>query len=153
MKYAVIIIVAITAVFFGSFYVGKYRESKRITPSLENVQKVTGSRWESKIDEQGSVSVAVTPQILGGDVPQWTFDIALNTHSVALDYDLRELAVLLDEKGGKYKPVAWEGAPPGGHHREGVLTFKALAPAPNSVELRISNVGDIPERIFQWSLK
>src|SRR3989338_7470026 len=48
----------------------------------------------------------------------------------------------------EYKPIAWEG-PVGGHHREDMLIFNQITPNPKSVELKISNIGDVV-RSFVW---
>ncbi len=60
------------------------------------------------------------------------------------------IAVLVDDQGKEYKPIRWEG-PVGGHHREGVLIFDQITPNPKSVELKISNIGDVV-RSFTWQL-
>lgn len=58
----------------------------------------------------------------------------------------------LDASGREYAPLAWQGDPPGGHHRKGVLRFKPLAAA-TLVELRISGVGGVATRRFRWELR
>jgi hypothetical protein len=70
-----------------------------------------------------------------------------------LSDDLMQTAVLLDDAGRKRSPVAWEGAGPGGHHREGVLKFRPLAPAPAAVELQIQRAGEAKPRSFRWRLR
>lgn len=86
-----------------------------------------------------------------------TFAIVLDTHSVALDgYDLRQQA-LLRVDGVSVKPVSWD-APAGGHHRTGELAFPSTSDHGNQlitersqkVELVISGVGDVPERVLTW---
>ncbi len=85
-----------------------------------------------------------------------TFYVALNTHSVDLDqYDLVKLTLLRDDRGNEYLPVTWDSAP-GGHHRQGTLTF----PLPASVsqgeteylEIVIRDVAGINERVLRWEL-
>ena len=99
------------------------------------------------------MTVKVTPVEFGQDAQTWKFRIVLDTHSGSLDDNLLRVAVLTDDKGKVYEPVAWEGAEPGGHHREGVLMFNAVQPMPESIEIKIKNVGGVPERSFAWSLK
>jgi hypothetical protein len=101
----------------------------------------------------GGVTVEVTPQNLSAGARSWDFKIVLDTHSADLSDDLVKTAVLLDGTGGKYAPVAWDGAAPGGHHREGVLRFKPLAPQPQAIELRISRPSEPTPRSFRWQLK
>ena len=77
----------------------------------------------------------------------------LNTHSAELDQDMTKIAVLVDEQGKEYKPLAWEGAEPGGHHREGVLIFNAIQPMPQTVEIRIRDIGSVPGWSFKWDMR
>lgn len=102
---------------------------------------------------EGGVQVKVTPKNITVAADTWDFEVALNTHSVALDQDLVKTTVLVDPQGKQYLPIAWDGDPPGGHHRSGVLRFKALAVLPSSLELRISGVGGIDARVFRWQLR
>lgn len=108
-------------------------------------------KWESKIDEQANVTVTVTPSELGAESKEWKFDIVMSTHSVELDQDMTKVAVLIDDSGKEYSPVRWEGAPIGGHHREGILIFNKITPASKSIELKISNIGAVV-RTFDWQL-
>ncbi len=102
----------------------------------------------------GSVTIDVE-WVKAGD-GSLIFHVAMNTHSVDLDqYDLGELAMLRDDTGNEYHPVSWDSAP-GGHHRQGTLTF----PIPDSlsqgkakyVEIMIRDVAGIEERVLKWEL-
>ena len=104
-----------------------------------------------KNSERG-VTVAVTPVNLSAGAGSWDFKISLDTHSADLNDDLRKSAVLLDGQGGKYAPVGWDGAAPGGHHREGILRFKPLSPRPTAIELQITRQGESKPRAFRWNL-
>ena len=103
-------------------------------------------------DEAG-VRVVVTPKALGPSVAVWEFNIVMDTHTKPLDDNLAQVAVLVDGAGRRYVPVAWQGDPPGGHHRKGVLQFSAPAEMPKSVELQINGVGGVGIRTFRWELK
>jgi hypothetical protein len=105
-----------------------------------------------KNSERG-VTVAVTPQDFSSNATIWEFKIVLDTHSGDLSDDLLKTAVLLDGTGTQHVPVAWEGAAPGGHHREGVLKFKQVSPTPATIELRITRPGEPQARSFRWQLK
>jgi len=105
-----------------------------------------------KSSERG-VTVAVTPQDLSSNAKTWEFKIVLDTHSGDLSDDLLKTAVLLDGTGTRHVPVAWDGAAPGGHHREGVLRFKAVSPQPQAIELRIARPGEPGPRLFRWQLR
>lgn len=99
------------------------------------------------------VTVEITPQNLAAGAGSWDFKVVLDTHSAELNDDLVRTATLIGDKGGRYAPVTWEGAGPGGHHREGVLRFNAIAPRPESVELQIQRPGESQPRSFRWPLK
>jgi hypothetical protein len=102
---------------------------------------------------EGGVQVKVTPKNITVAADTWDFEVALNTHSVALDQDLAKTTVMVDAQGKQYLPIAWNGDPPGGHHRSGVLRFKALAALPPSLELRINGIGGVDARVFRWQLR
>lgn len=106
--------------------------------------------WEEKSDERLPVSIKVKPVQMGGNVASWEFLITLDTHSVELNEDLLQAVILTDDQGNSIQPIAWEGAPPGGHHREGSLIFEPTTSTPQWVELKIQNIGGIPERSFKW---
>ena len=59
----------------------------------------------------------------------------------------------MDDKGNTYQSTMWEGSGPGGHHREGILVFNEINPTPAYIELKIKNVGGVPERLFKWDIK
>lgn len=99
------------------------------------------------------VTVAVTPLELGATASAWRFKIVLDTHSQDLSDDLATSARLLDTQGRETGPDSWDGAPPGGHHREGVLTFRPLRPAPDEVELRIARPGEPAPRSFRFPVR
>jgi hypothetical protein len=77
----------------------------------------------------------------------------MNTHTVDLVEDMTAVCTLKDDQGREYHPVSWNGAPPGGHHRKGVLEFPALDGSTKSVTLVIRNVGGVPERAFEWKVE
>ena len=101
-------------------------------------------------DERG-VKVTVTPQECSLDATTWDFEVTLETHTQNLGDDLTRSALLI-AGGTKYIPLDWKGAAPGGHHRKGVLRFKAIVPQPGSIELQIRLAGDISPRSFKWVL-
>lgn len=99
------------------------------------------------------VTIAVTPVNLAAGAQTWDFSVVLDTHSQDLSDDLVKSALLRDDKGSEFRPLAWEGAAPGGHHRKGVLKFNPVAPTPRELELRIRRPGEAQARIFRWELK
>lgn len=104
---------------------------------------------------QKSVQNGVTVEIMAPDftAAAWSFKVVLDTHSQELSDDLVAAAVLVDPGGREMKPTAWEGAGPGSHHREGMLKFPALKPAPATVELRIRRAEETATRVFKFDLK
>ena len=101
--------------------------------------------------EQG-VTVKVTAKSIGLPGSQWEFAVVLDTHSADLSDDLAQSATLTTDDGRTFKPTRWLGAPPGGHHREGVLAFDVPAPRPGAIELRIERPGESVPRTFRWPL-
>jgi hypothetical protein len=65
------------------------------------------------------ITVEVTPQAF--QAGQLVFTVVLDTHSGSLDGDLQSSSLTVD--GSAAGPATWSGAEPGGHHREGLLTF------------------------------
>ena len=99
----------------------------------------------------GEVDVTVTPEVLiAGQPPR--FKLEFNTHSVELDFDIEKITRLSDDRRKDYGQSTWEGSPPGGHHREGTLTFPELLGDVKSATLIISAVSGIAERKFTWQL-
>ena len=147
-----IIISILTLVFIGGFLVF-YSPKAVSTPPTQNNSDIFGTvqKWESKIDDQASVTVTVTPTLLGEKSEVWKFDVVMDTHSVELDQDMTKVAILIDEQGKEYKAQSWDGSI-GDHHREGVLTFGKITPTPKFVELKISDIGGVI-RTFSWQLK
>jgi hypothetical protein len=98
------------------------------------------------------VTVKVTPKAVGAGDSRWEFSLVFDTHSADLSDDVKAVTVLTTADGRTLQPVAWTGAPPGGHHREGVLAFDAPAPRPASIELKINRPGESAPRVFRWQL-
>ena len=107
------------------------------------------SSLPSQSTAQGGVAVQATPRDLGGNA--WEFDLAFNTHSGSLTDDPAKETVLIAD-GATHRPIGWQGDPPGGHHRKGVLRFKPISPRPQAVELKIQRPGESASRSFRWQL-
>jgi hypothetical protein len=99
------------------------------------------------INDLNGVTFTVKPIDYGGEGV--AFSTKIDTHSVALDFDLTKISRLV-VAGTSYEPILWDGSPPGGHHRSGVLVFPNPKGSSDEMSLIISGVGDIPERVFQW---
>lgn len=148
------IIILILAVLLGGalFFYRKNNqlEIPREQDRPQNANSKNEANLETKTDNQANVSMAVTPLDVPSGKSEWKFNVVMNTHTVELDQDLTKSAVLTDDQGRKYEPIRWEG-PVGGHHREGLLVFKAVDPAPKSIELKISGIAGITRNFF-WNL-
>ena len=103
--------------------------------------------------QDGGVTISVKPVEVSAGAATWSFQVSLTTHSQDLSDDLARAAVIVDGAGRKESPTGWEGDAAGGHHRKGVLRFKALTPLPEAVELRIQRPGESAPRTFRWQLK
>lgn len=103
--------------------------------------------------QAGGLTISVKPTDVSPQAATWRFQVGMNTHSVELSDDLARTAALVDASGKEQPALAWEGDPPGGHHRKGELRFKALSPRPQALELRIARAGEAAPRVFRWKLK
>jgi hypothetical protein len=131
-----VLIVAIT--FVGTAYTGAAVETETFNlPTL--------------INDVNGVAIEVTPLEFDPAGP-FKFDLAINTHQGSLDFDMTEISILEDDNGNSYSPIRWEGSPPGGHHRYGVLVFPAMEETTN-MRLTINDVYGVPERTFDWDLE
>ncbi|MBI2099378.1 hypothetical protein HYT45_03145 [Candidatus Uhrbacteria bacterium] len=127
---------------------GSNPTNKNTVSALPSSQTAQSGSLEPQTNNEGAVSVTATPYLKN---TEWKFDIALNTHSEELDDDLTLVSALFDENGKEYKPIGWDGAPTGGHHREGILKFQPISPLPASIELRMFISGIA--RNFTWPLR
>jgi hypothetical protein len=110
------------------------------------------SAYKTKSNKKNSVRVDVRPvQLLPGKPAK--FEIRMNTHSGDLSQDLIAVCLLKDSSGREYRPINWNGSPPGGHHRSGVLEFSELAEGAESITLVIREVANVPERAFNWTVE
>ena len=128
-----------------------YFGSLVITLFLVNLA-VDASAYQAQSDDQNRVRVDVRPvQLLPGQPAK--FEIRINTHSGDLSQDLVAVSTLKDNSGREYRPTKWNGSPPGGHHRSGVLEFPKLGNGAQSITLVIREVANVPERVFNWSIE
>lgn len=117
-----------------------------------DTRMLSAAELATQTNREGVVTIKVTPQAVSASAASWRFEVVLDTHSASLTQDLRDVAVLSDGAGGEYPPTAWEGDPPGGHHRKGVLVFAPISPMPVSLTLKIRGIAGVPERIFAWTV-
>jgi len=152
MKYWRVIAIALVTVSLIYYYFAVYEGGKKANEQVGQNQ-TSSKQWETKTDEQSSVLIKVIPIQLGSGQNPWKFEVTFTTHSGDLDIDPTKVISLSDDNGNNFQPTSWEGPGPGGHHISGNLTFDAIAPTPKFVELKIKDVGGIPERSFKWKLE
>lgn len=97
------------------------------------------------------VTLKAAPRSVSGAA--WEFELTFDTHTQNLGDDVVKSAVLVADGGTNYSAVDWQGDPPGGHHRKGVLRFNPVSPAPQAIELRIQRSGESAPRSFRWRLR
>ncbi|OGM15696.1 hypothetical protein A2V56_05665 [Candidatus Woesebacteria bacterium RBG_19FT_COMBO_42_9] len=146
LKYIFLELVVITGIATGFLLLPKPKATEGGT--IENQEPIEDTLG-TIVNNEGEVEILVTPKELSGEV--WNFEFELNTHSVELDFDLAEASMLVDENGKSHKALGWEGDPPEGHHRRGILKFSPISPKPTNLELRISLDGK--ERSFKWKME
>lgn len=146
------IIILSTVVLVGGFFVFFRDDFVEQKTTIVNQEQSTStkSNWETKTVEQDDITVTIIPIDILSQSKEWKFDVVMNTHSTELQNPM-ESAVLVDDNGKEYKPIAWDG-PTEGHHMNGILTFDQIIPIPKSVELKVSGIGDVV-RNFVWELK
>ena len=111
------------------------------------------STLQSRTNDGGGVRVVVTPKPQTANATTWDFDVALDTHTKPLTDDLAAASSLVDDQGRTTPAKSWNGDPPGGHHRKGVLQFSAPTDNPAAFEVRLKGVGGVDVRTFRWDLK
>lgn len=109
------------------------------------------TRLETKEQTGGNVTISATPQELTPGKPA-VIQLVFDTHSVNLDFDVTQAAVLFDEKGMMYGVPVWNGDPPGGHHRKGTLAFPTPLRQIARVTLTLKNIAGIKDRMITWRL-
>lgn len=117
-------------VFLGWVFIADSSSKQPITESSSAVNS-----FSPKSGEMGAVRVEVAPLTAS------TYEITLNTHSVDLDFDFKEIVTLVDNNGIKYQPVSWSGDR-GGHHLNGKLQFSTIDPRAKSITLTIRDIED-----------
>ncbi len=116
------------------------------------VQSTVSADDTIRTNSGGAVTFEVEPLNLGSGGSTLDFDVAMNTHSVDLGFDLKSLSVLKTDTGAEIAPSAYQGG--SGHHVTGKLSFQAnkLVGA-KTLMLIIKNVAGVAERTFTWNLQ
>lgn len=127
-----------------------------VLPSATPVSPAAPAADLPRTDSQGSVEFVVTPLNLSQRGETLDFDVAMNTHSVNLSWNLAAQSKLTTDTGMEVKGQGWPVG--GGHHDSGTLSFPAkgvdgtpLLAGAKKLTLTIQNAG-APERTFVWDL-
>lgn len=114
----------------------------------------------ARVSAEGAIQITVRPLNLQSPGETLDFEVALDTHTVDLAFDLAALAVLRNDEGRVLQALSWDGGR-GGHHLRGRLSFPArdaagvplIGERTRYVELILRDVGGVPERIFRWEVR
>ncbi len=152
MKYLQYIGISIGVVLVLLIAVG-FISRRGILPGSTDLQQEipANNTFEPQTNSGGSVNVTVLPKNLS-DAGTWDFDVTFSTHSVELSEDVTQISALVGDDGREYAPISWDGDPPGGHHREGILKFEPIVPTPRSITLKIRKIDGVDERSFRWQM-
>lgn len=116
-------------------------------------QPVFATEFAQQSNRDAGVTVRAKPRDVSAGATALTFEIVLDTHSTDLSDDLMSTASLAGPGGAAQRATGWEGDPPGGHHRKGLLRFVPLKPRPDVLVLTIMRPGESKPRTFQWPIK
>lgn len=111
--------------------------------------KEAAGGYAAQIEDARGIRVTVILQHAALVAKELEFLLILETHTQPLNDDLAKSSVLIAD-GRQYLPLGWKGAPPGGHHRKGVLRFRAIEPQPRVLELQLRLAADPSPRSFKW---
>ena len=149
MKKSIIIVCALAGVILAACS----SPTVSVSPPTAASNAASAADNLTQTNAEASVTVAVTPLNLDDQsAATLDFDIALNTHSVDLGYDLTQIATLSSDSGEKAQPTKWNGPTGGGHHREGTLSFPQLKQRGQTLMLTLRGIADVPERTFTWKV-
>jgi len=153
IKYLIFVILIVIAGLVVFFRLQPRQENSDASVSSSQTTPANQTALAPQTSEEGPVTIEVTPTDLSVSSTIWKFKLALDTHSEELNQDLTKVITMADDQDNSFQPIAWEGSPPEGHHREGELFFNAISPRPNSLSIIVKNIGGIVERTFRWDLK
>jgi len=154
MKYQKVIIFNFAIIVIGAaLYFGIFNRSNLLNQTTNDATRISEqTTLQTQTLTDGTVTYTVTPKGFIPSATTWDFTMSLDTHTGSLDQDMVALISFIDNKGNAYQPTKWEGDPPGGHHREGILQFLPVFPRPSFVELNIQTTDSAKESRLRWNL-
>ena len=117
------------------------------SPAADHKEAGNSVAFPARSVTVGAVDIVIEPTRI--DETGAVFRIAMDTHSEELSADLASTS-LLEVDGVGWTGASWSGDPPGGHHREGELTFEAGGPVASSAILSIGGFSGPVEA--SWTL-
>lgn len=128
--------------------------SARQTKIVQNApSKLPNNSYQIQESSEANVTVSVTPRVLFNKEKP-VFDVAFETHSVDLNFDVAAITILEDQNGNALGIPQWNGTPPGGHHRKGTLSFSEPLPeSTKQIILTLRDIAGIAKRTFSWEVK
>jgi len=149
MRNRVILAAFAVAALAGAVGVLVLRDGSEPPPPAEEEAATieTSSSLPPQVVSAGGVDVTIEPIRL--DDTGAVFLVTLDTHSVDLGVDLARVATLAVD-GIEWLEPSWSGDPPGGHHRQGELSFEPAGSASGTATLTIAG---FPEPLeAAWSV-
>jgi len=146
----VIILLFSGLILFNIFNSSRDKIEDKSVLNIKTEEVDNDNKYLMQSDDQASVTVDITPTILGVDEDQNIFEVSINTHSVEMDYDFSKVIVLKDNLGNTYDALEWTGGR-GGHHISGDIIFPNINNQATGVELDVLGVSEV-NRIFKWDL-
>ncbi len=113
-----------------------------------SVEKI---KFESLVDTRNGVNIEAVPVDFSLNEP-FKISIRFTTHSGNLGFEVDKITFLEDSEGNVYYPIHWEGDPPGGHHRSGILLFPVINRNASYIKLVMKGIYGIDTRSFKWGL-
>lgn len=148
-----IVLVAFVLIVVGTILLTNREATNNATAVTSGTRAPTSTTAASGLatqtDGQGQMTVAVTPKRDGNG--SWAFTVQIDNHVTNVMQDMVAVSTLTDQSGVAYNASAWTGDPPGGHHRQGTLTFNGVPDDVTGLTLTIRDLGGIAERTFRWT--
>ncbi|MDO8621112.1 MAG: hypothetical protein Q7R31_02420 [Candidatus Levybacteria bacterium] len=148
-KVAIVLLVVFVTALLALILIDK--TTKKETVSSKERAKPTQAlaKYKTQGNSEGSVIIEVTPLAISTK-ENVVFGVSMDTHSVELNKNLKEISLLVDDMGNEYKAISWDGGI-GGHHLEGTLVFPKVNSEAKEVKLIIYGIAGI-NREFKWDL-
>ncbi len=145
-----IIGVAVTIILNPGEGVASQNEMKESANSLKETDSSNSGSEMKQTVSVGEVEIDVEPEQLGKTEANNIFTVALNTHSVELDFDFTNIITLEDNLGNTYQALEWTGNS-GWHHVSGDIIFPPLNKDANAVTLTVDEIEGLI-RTFNWDV-